>query len=267
MTLHHCTVAAAVIAKNEERNIAACLASLAWADETVVLDSCSSDRTVELARAAGASVYQRPFDNFAFQRNAALDHVQSDWVLFVDADERVSPALAAEARRLAEEAEGGWQAGTGRVAGYWVPRRNIILGKWIRGGGWYPDYQLRLLKLGRARYDEEHKVHEIVVLDGEAGHLRESLLHYNYQTLGQIVAKQRAYVGLEARSLLERGARGRPHSIVLQPLREFWRRFVRLEGWRDGGHGLLLAGVLALYDGVAYYKVWQLRRAERRGTR
>jgi glycosyltransferase involved in cell wall biosynthesis len=258
------SIAAAVIAKNEERNIAACLATLGWADEMVVLDSCSSDGTVAAARAAGATVHQRAFDDFAHHRNAALDLIKSDWVLFVDADERVSPALAQEARRLVAQAEAGWQAGTGRVAGYWVPRRNIILGNWIKGGGWFPDYQLRLLKLGRARYDEEHKVHEVVVLDGEAGHLAEPFLHYNYQTLGQIIAKQRAYVGLEAQSLLDRGARGRPHSIFLQPLREFWRRFVSLGGWRDGGHGLLLATVLALYNGVAYFKVWQLRRGDRR---
>lgn len=254
------TLAAAVITKNEEGNIVACLATLGWADEVVVLDSCSADRTVALAREAGATVYQRAFDDFAHQRNAALDLIKSDWVLFVDADERVSPALAQQARQEAAAAEAGWRAGTRRLAGFWVPRRNIILGRWIRGGGWFPDYQLRLLKVGRARYDEEHKVHEIVVLDGEAGYLREPFLHYNYQTLGQIIAKQRAYVGLEARSLVDRGARGRPHSIVLQPLREFWRRFVTLGGWRDGGHGLLLATVLAVYNGVAYYKVWQLRR-------
>ncbi len=255
-------ITACVIARNEAKNIVPCLESLAWADERLVLDSFSHDNTVALARQEGARVEQRVFDNFAAQRDAALDLSTGDWVLFVDADERVSRQLAAEARAAVQGAEEGWQEQGKGIAGYWLPRRNVILGRWIKGGGWYPDYQLRLLRRGFARYDKRHLVHETVLLDGGEGRLDEALLHYNYTSLWQLLSKQRAYVSLEAQSLYEKGARGRPHSIVLQPLREFWRRFVSLKGWRDGRHGLLLALLMAAYNGVAYYKVWRLRRAE-----
>ncbi len=260
------TITAAVITKNEAHNIRDCLAALSWADELLVLDSLSDDETVPIARALGATVHQRPFDDFARQRNAALALVRTEWAFFVDADERVSAALAAEAREAVAAAEATWQAsGVPPVAGYWVPRRNIILGRWIKGGGWYPDYQLRLLKVGRARYDESRRVHEVVLLDGEARWLREPLLHFNYDRLGQLFAKQAAYAALEARSLAERGVPGKLHSVVLQPLREFRRRYCRLGGYRDGLHGLLLAAVVALYTGVAYAKLWRERPADRQG--
>ena len=124
-----------ILTKNEERNIADCLASVQWADEVVVFDAFSQDRTVEMAREAGATVFQHPFQNFAQQRNAALDAVDSDWVFFVDADERATPELAAEIRRaIQDESRSGW----------WVPRHNYIFGRVIRHAGWYPDYQLRL---------------------------------------------------------------------------------------------------------------------------
>ncbi len=258
------TITAAVITKNEARNIRDCLAALAWADELLVLDSLSADDTVALARACGAAVHLRPFDDFPRQRNAALALVRTDWVLFVDADERVSAELAAEVRQAVAAAEGTWQAeGTAPVAGYWVPRRNIILGRWIRGGGWYPDYQLRLLKVGRARYDETRRVHEVVLLDGAARHLREPFLHYNYDKVSQLFAKQAAYAALEARSLAEQGVPGKPHSVLLQPWREFRRRYWQLGGYRDGLHGLLLASVVAFYSGVAYAKLWRGRPAAR----
>ncbi|MHB1005276.1 MAG: glycosyltransferase family 2 protein [Chloroflexota bacterium] len=258
------TIAAAVIARNEANNIGPCLERLGWADEVLVLDSCSTDDTVARALAHTPDVHRRPFDDFAHQRNAALSLLRSDWVLFVDADERVSPELAAEARTAVAAAEAGWAPGDrALVTGFWVPRRNIILGRWIRGGGWYPDHQLRLLKVGRARYDETRKVHEVVLLDGEQGRLQQPFVHYNYQRLGQLFAKQAAYAALEAVSLYDRGVPGRPHSIVLQTLREFSRRYFTLGGWRDGGHGVLLCGVVAFYTGVAYAKLWRLRRADR----
>lgn len=233
------TVTAAVIATNEAANIGACLAALAWADARLVLDGGSTDGTPELAARGGAAVRRRPFDTFPRQRNAALDLVETDWTLFVDADERVTPALAAEVR--ARVAAGGPKAG------YWIPRRNLILGRWIRGGGWYPDEQLRLLRTGRARYDEAVPVHEVVRLDGPAGHLREPLVHHNYTRWSQLFAKQAAYSRLEAARLRREGVRPLPHRFVLQPLREFRRRYVTLRGYRDGWRGLLLATLMAAY--------------------
>ena len=236
-------LAAVVLTRNEEHNIADCLGSLAWADQLLVLDSNSTDGTVELAQRAGANVQQRAFVNYADQRNAALDLVQADWVFFVDADERATPELASEVRTAIESSS---------IVGWWVPRRNLIWGKWIQHAGWYPDYQLRLLKRGSARYDVARPVHEVVLLDGPEGWLKNPLIHHNYQTVGQFLRKQDAYATFEAHILREKAVHPRPHSLILQPLREFWRRYVTLQGYKDGGHGLALCCLMAYYTHLAY---------------
>lgn len=242
-------LSAVVLTRNEAHNITDCLDSLAWADGLVVLDSFSTDETVELAKSRGATVFQHPFHDYASQRNRALDLVESDWVFFVDADERATPELAQEVRQvIVARSETGW----------WVPRRNYIFGKWIRHSGWYPDYQLRLLKRRKARYDPTREVHEVVILDGEAGYLQNTLTHYNYQTVGQFLAKQRVYTNYEAGILFSQGVRPKPQNFVLQPLREFWRRYVTWQGYLDGGHGLLLSLLMAYFNGAMYVRLHQL---------
>jgi (heptosyl)LPS beta-1,4-glucosyltransferase len=244
-------LAAVVLTKNEEHNITECLQTLAWADRLCVLDSVSTDRTVELARQAGAEVQQHAFVNYADQRDTALQMFAAEWVFFVDADERATPELEAEIRRvIADEFAVGW----------WVPRRNYIWGRWIRHAGWFPDYQLRLLKRGFARYDPTHEVHEIVQLDGPEGHLQNPLTHYNYTTVGQFLRKQDFYATYEASVLVRQGIHPRPHSVILQPLREFWRRYISLEGYKDGGHGLFLSVLMAYYTGVAYWRARAMKR-------
>ncbi len=233
-------LAVVILTKNEGRHIGDCLAMLGFADRVVVSDSYSTDGTVEIAQAAGAEVMQRPFDNFASQRNAALDAVDTEWVFFVDADERIPPELAAEVRRvIVERPEVGW----------WVPRHNYIAGRRVRHGGFYPDYQLRLLRRGHARYDPARPVHEVVLLDGPAGHLENVMIHYNYDTWAQFHAKQRRYARLEGQALRQRGIKPWPHKFIRYPWREFWRRYVTLEGYRDGWLGLKLAVLLGYYYG------------------
>jgi glycosyltransferase involved in cell wall biosynthesis len=246
---------AVILTRNEATHIGACIASLGdWVDQVVVWDSFSTDATASIAQAAGALVVQRPFDNYAAQRQAALDTIATEWIFFVDADERATPALAAEVqRRLGEE----------EAVGYWVPRRNFIVGHEMRAGGFYPDYQLRMLRCGFAQYVAAREVHEIVTLRGPEGYLAAPLLHYNYATWPQFHAKQRAYAAYEARILAQRGIHPRPHNFVLQPLREFTRRFVTLQGWRDGGHGIRLALLLAWYYGFMPY--WLLLRQPQAG--
>jgi (heptosyl)LPS beta-1,4-glucosyltransferase len=242
---------AVILAKNESRHIQACVASLPdWVDAVVVWDSGSDDGTPALARSAGALVVQRPFDNYAAQRQAVLDTVSAKWILFVDADERVTPGLADEIHRSIHRPS--------PAAGYWIPRRNFIVGHEMKAGGFTPDYQLRLLRRGRACYDLSREVHEIVVLDGPEVHLDRPLIHYNYTDWSQFHRKQRYYAGYEARILAGRGVCPRPHHFVLQPLREFRRRFCTLRGWRDGIHGLRLALLLAWYYGFLPY--WILYR-------
>jgi len=231
------TVSAVVLTGNVERHLGACLRGLAWADEVMILDGGSRDRTVAIAEAAGARVERRPFDDFAHQRQAALERARGDWVFFVDDDERVSDGLAAEVRAAAASES---------AAAYWVPRRNYIWGRWIRGGGWFPDCQLRLLRRDRARYDLGGLVHEVARVDGPIGQLSCALVHYNYETVGQFLGKQRHYAALEARMQIARGERGRARRLLSMPLRELWRRYVRLDGRRDGRHGAALAALSAL---------------------
>jgi len=246
------TLAVVVIARDEEDNIAECLRSVPWADRwCVLLDSRTEDRTAQIARDAGAEVQVREFHNFADQRNAALELFDADWVFFVDADERASANLGREIRQVVRE-----QA----AVGWWVPRRNHIWGRWIRHAGWYPDYQLRLLKRGHAQYDPEREVHEVVQLTGDEGYLENTLTHYNYATVGEFLRKQDEYAAYEASMLLQGRAPPGLHSVVLQPLREFWRRYVSLRGYRDGAHGLLLSLLTGYYVGVAHWRARQLGR-------
>ncbi len=239
------TLTAIILAHNEAAHIAACIASVRdVADTVIVWDSGSTDGTQDLAAAAGAQVRFRAFDNYAAQRQAAVDGVDAAWILFVDADERVTPALAAEIQTAIRHSP---------FAGFWIPRRNIIVGHEMRGGGFTPDHQLRLLRRDAAHYDMDREVHEIVRVDGEEGTLSEPFIHYNYADWPQFHRKQRVYARYEARILAERGIRPRPHNFILQPLREFRRRFFTLHGYRDGVHGLRMALLLAWYYGVVPY--------------
>lgn len=236
---------AVILTKNEAHNIEACIASLrGWTDAVVVWDSGSTDGTAAVARQAGAQVVTHPFDNYAAQRQAALDSVDATWILFVDADERATPGMDAEIRARIVD---------GDAVGYWIPRRNFIVGHEMRGGGFYPDYQLRLLRRDAASYVAEREVHEIVTLDGAEGWLDHPFIHINYTSWPQFHAKQRFYAAYEARILHSRGIRPRPHNFILQPLREFRRRFITLRGWQDGLQGLRLALLLAWYYGFMPY--------------
>ncbi|MBI5669013.1 MAG: glycosyltransferase family 2 protein [Chloroflexi bacterium] len=235
------TLAAIILTYNEARHITDCIESVRFADFVIVFDSFSTDATVKLARAAGAEVIQRRFDHYAGQRNAALAAVtgRADWVLFVDADERVTPELAAEVRAVIER---------DACAGYRIPRYNYIFGRLTRGAGWYPDYQTRLLKAGAARYDPERQVHELVLLDGDEGTLCQHFIHYNYDKLEQFIRKQQRYTAYDARILYEQGIRPKPQNYILQPWRQFWWRFVTLKGYRDGWHGARLSLLMAWYE-------------------
>jgi (heptosyl)LPS beta-1,4-glucosyltransferase len=243
---------AIIISYNEAEHIRACIDSLQFADHVLVFDAFSDDGTPDLARQADAAVLQRPFDDFAAQRNAALDAVadQTDFVLFVDADERVTPELAGEIRAVLQ------QTGIRQIAGWRIPRHNYIFGRLTRGAGWYPDYQTRLLRVGAAQYDPAKRVHEVVQLEGELGTLQHHLTHYNYSHVQQFRAKQRRYVRYDAESLQQQGVRPKPYTYITQPLRHFWWRFVTLRGYRDGWHGLRLSALMAWYE---FRKYWVLR--------
>jgi (heptosyl)LPS beta-1,4-glucosyltransferase len=242
---------ALILSLNNADDIVPCVGSVSWCDEVVVFDAFSSDGTVRLAQSAGARVIQHPFQDFARQRNAALDAVQADWVFFVDSDERATPELAREVRDV---------IGREQVNGWWVPRHNYIFGRLTRGAGYYPDYQMRLLRSGCGRY--ERPASEIVVLQGQDGHLTHPLVHYNYRTVAQFHEKQRLREPFEATTLHGQGVRLKPWTLLREPLREFRRRYITLSGYQDGLHGLRLCMLLAYYFGFRnYLRLWRMRRS------
>ncbi len=242
-------LAAIVPARDEEDEIVACLESLSWADRRVVwLDSRTTDRTAELARGVGAEVVERHFDNFAQFHNDALERVEAEWILFVDADERVTAPLAAEVESVV--------AAEGEEALWWVPRHNYIFGRLTLGAGWYPDYQARLLRRGRVRW--ERPVHEVAIADGPEGYLEHPLIHHNYVDLADFIARQKRYTAIDARILLEQGVRPRLVTPYTQAVRHFWYRFVTLRGVRDGLHGLRLSLLMAYFEAVKYRMVREM---------
>ncbi|HEU4792485.1 MAG TPA: glycosyltransferase [Nitrolancea sp.] len=246
-----------VLTLNEERHLRGCLASAAGlAERLLVVDSGSQDRTAEIARISGADVVDRPFKGFASQRNAALDLVDQPWVLFLDADERVTPALRREIQNAIQQAPDN-------VAGYWLPRRNWMFGRELHGGGWWPDYQLRLLRRDHARYQVTREVHEVVNLDGEAGRLTEPLRHLNYNSIAEFREKQVRYAHLRVDVLRGEGHYPRKRTFIGQPVREFWRRFVNLGGYRDRMLGLFLATAMAWYELRSWLWLHQRLEADR----
>ncbi len=233
-----------VLTLNEAKHITGCLESVRpFADEMLVFDSHSVDATCELATKAGAQVYQRDFDNYPGMRNAALDAAHGDWVFFLDADERVTLQVGNEIRTVIARSEA---QPDGPVL-FWIPRHNYIFGQLIRHTGWSPDYQPRVMKKSCVHFDPTRHVHELVLADGREAYLQERLIHYNYESVAQFRRKQRRYTRFEAQILFEQGTRPHRRGLVGQPLREFVRRFFSLEGYKDGGHGLLLSGLMAYY--------------------
>lgn len=221
-----------IITKNEAANIAECLDTVAFADERIVLDSGSTDDTVAIARDRGAHVeLSGDWPGFGPQKNRALALASGDWVLSLDADERVTPALAHEIVRATESA---------RHDVYAMPRLSSFCGRFMRHGGWYPDHVTRLFRRGAARFSDD-LVHERLLTERPVGRLREHLIHYSYLTLDDVLAKLNAYSSGRARDLRARGRRGGLMRALGHGLWTFLRGYVLRAGFLDGGHGLMLA--------------------------
>ena len=254
-------ITACVIARDEADNLAELLPQLNWADERLVLlDGRTADASAIVATRQGARTETRPFRSFSAFRNEAMDLAQCRWIFFVDADERVSPELADEVRAAVANSERlstAYPPDSDTPVAYWVPRHNIMFGRLVQGGGWAPDYQLRLIRRGDGRYDESRPVHEVVNLDGPAGQLSERLLHFNYDSVSQFREKQSRYTALEAEALRASVGRPRLRALAAAPVREFVRRYFGLGGWVDGPIGLFLAFAMAYY---AFRRVSLARR-------
>jgi glycosyltransferase involved in cell wall biosynthesis len=242
-------VTATVISFNESANIQAALESLSWADEIVVVDSESSDDTVAIARNFTDRVFVRPWPGYIAQKNFAAGQARHDWIFSLDADERVSPALAGEITALV--------SGEPAAAGYRVPRVTFHLGRWIRSTDWYPDYQLRLYDRRRARWAGRY-VHESVKADGRVEDLRNELLHYAYRDLSHHLQTIDRYTTLAARQMFEEGRRAGWLDVAMHPPAAFLRNYVLRGGFRDGVAGLIVSAMNARYVGLKFAKLWEL---------
>ncbi len=238
-----------VIALNQEANIGDCLASANFADELVVVDTGSTDRTVEVARAYTDRVLTAPWEGFGRTKNYALDQTEGDWVLSLDTDERVPPALKDEILAVV--------ASDGPLDGYRVARKNYFCGRWIRHLGWYPDYTLRLFRRGRGRF-RDREVHEEVVVDGSVGTLATPLLHYSYRSVSEYVARMDRYARLAAHELAKAGRRPWPGELFFRPCLSFFHLyFIRL-GFLEGAPGYALAVLMSTYKFLKYYYLREL---------
>ena len=242
-----------VIALNQEANIAPCLASAAFADEIVVVDTGSTDRTVELARATGARVVVTAWRGFAGTKNFALDQSRGDWVFSLDTDERVPAALQQEILAVV--------AADGPFCGYRVPRKNYFGGRWVRRLGWYPDYTLRLFKREGGRF-RDREVHEEVEVTGPVGRLKTPLEHYSYANLQEYAARQDRYARLAARELARAGRLPFPGELVWRPFFTFINLFFLRLGFLEGSLGFALARHGSRYNFLKYHYLSELNRGK-----
>jgi glycosyltransferase involved in cell wall biosynthesis len=241
-------ISAAIVALNEERNIERAIRSLvSCADEIVVVDSGSSDRTREIAISLGARVVEEPWRGYAAQKNFAASCAANDWILSIDADEELTPALAAEIAALKHQAP-AFDAWT-------MPRLARYLGRWIRHSGWYPDRKVRLYRRDRAQWQGEY-VHESVRVSGAGtvGRLKNDLLHFTCDSLAQHVDTLDRYTSLAAKALVASKKPVPFRHLVLDPPWTFLRSYVIQRGFLDGTQGFVIAGMAGFYTFMKYAK-------------
>jgi len=252
------SISVAIVAQDEEANIGRTLASVAWADEVVLVDSGSKDRTCQIAGKHGARVILEPWRGYVAQKQYAIDLCTKDWVLLLDADEEVSPGLGEEIRAAVDDADA--------ANGYKLPRKNLFLGRWVKHGGFYPDPKLRLFRRGQG-FVTGHDPHDRCELKPDipqrTRQFKNALVHYTYPNLTLYIAHMNRYSSLGAQLAVSEGYRGFSiRNIVLRPLATFlYNYFFRL-GFLDGREGLLLHCYHAVYVSWKYAKAWELSRED-----
>jgi Glycosyltransferases involved in cell wall biogenesis len=239
------------ITGNEAANIADCIDSLKFCDERIVVDGGSKDDTVAIAEKHGATVYHHAWTNFGKQKNIALSHATGDWVLDLDADERVSPALAAEIRRAMEDSD---------AAGFEIPRSSFFCGRWMRHSGWYPDYVLRLFRR-EGGYFSDHLVHTRVICDGKVKRLTTPLTHFAIRRIQDSIAKMDSYSTAGAAEIVATGKSVKFSSGITHGLWAFIRCYFLRLGFLDGREGFLLAVLNAEGTYYRYMKAWLTGRS------
>lgn len=237
---------------NEEKNITRCLKSVNWANEIVVVDMESKDKTVQMAKRFGAKVFSHQYTTYVEPaRNFALSKATGDWILVLDADEEIPAELAKKLQRLAKKPEG--------FRFFRLPRKNIIFGKWIKHSRWWPDHIVRFFKKGSVSWSE--KIHSVPLTRGEGKDLEvkeaNAIIHYHYQSLAQYLERLNRYTDIQAKELIDSSYKFTWHDLLKKPTGEFLSRFFAGEGYKDGLHGLVLALLQAFSELIKYLKVWE----------
>jgi len=243
-------VSVVIITKNEETNIEDALKSVADAKEIIVVDSFSTDRTVEICKQFTGKVYQHEWQGFALQKQTAVDYAEGPWVLILDADERVTPELKKEMTENIANTE---------YNGFYIPRENYFLGERIRHSGWWPDNTLRLFRKHKGSL-EPREVHEKVVVEGSTGYLKNPLKHYTYRSVSDFVERMERYSTLASREIMKNSGRAGLGSLTLRPLATFIKMYVFRLGFLDGTHGLILAVLYGYYTFLKYAKTREGKR-------
>ena len=243
-----------ISAYNEEKKIEDCLKSAIFADEIIFVDNTSSDKTVEIAKKYTSNIFVRQ-NNLMLNvnKNFGFSKAKGDWILSLDSDERVSDELQKEIKTAVSNKQSA-------ISGFWIPRKNIIFGKWMEHSGWYPDYQLRLFKNGKGRFAEKH-VHEMIEIEGETKRLTNPMIHYNYDNVSQFLHKLSVIYGPnEAENLIKKGIKVTAKDAIVFPTQEFLKRFFAQDGYKDGLHGLTLSLFMAFYHFVVFAMIWEKQK-------
>ena len=250
-------LAVAILAHNEAANIAAAISSISWADQIVVVDASSDDDTGAIARSLGAQVLIEPnLANLNINKNIAFEQCQTEWVLALDADETIPDPLAGEIRKVMID---------GRYDGFLIPRRNHVLGKWVRRGSQYPDYQLRLFRKSKGSFRAEH-VHERLKVAGSVGYLVEPMDHHPYPDLATMIRKNEFYARFEAAIMFEQGVRVGAFGLffrgILKPLGRLLRRLIFKGGFLDGAPGVIMVAFDYWNNVLRYLILWEMRNEQ-----
>lgn len=246
-------ISVAIVAKNEEENIGHALESVKDFEDIVVIDSFSNDKTVEICKKYTNRVFSFKWQGYSKQKQMAVNYTKKEWVLILDADECVTPDLK---REMVEKIK------INSLSGFYIPRRNFFLGKWIRHSGWWPDYTLRLFRKN-VSYIERREVHEKAIVNGSVGYLKNPIEHFTYKTISSFILKMEKYSTLSAKELSNRKTAPLILMMWINPVLVFIKMFFLRQGFRDGIRGFILSILYSLYTFLKYTKVWEKKGSEK----
>lgn len=247
-----------VITYNEADNIAGCLESIKWADEIIVVDSFSTDRTVEIAENYTGKIFRVQWQGHVKQKQFALDQTTGDWVLSLDADERLSPEAAVEVANILKHPET-------EANGFTFPRQSFYLGKWINFCGWYPDRKLRLVRNGKAKWTGQDP-HDKLVAEGVTAHLNGRILHYVYRNISHQLSTVDAFSRISAEQWMKQGKKPNLFLMLVKPPLRFLEVYLWKQGFRDGMAGLIISVITSYYTFLKFAKLWELEKGLSRTT-